>query len=95
MSIRAIEVSKKLRAEGKRLGREGLSQRVLILVEEFAKKPNYKDAMILAGRLKAITQAAKFDGYWDEMVSRGFEPEVYDLCSFEKIPTDDFWSDKQ
>lgn len=79
MGIRSLEISKELRAEGKRLGRAGLSERVFTLVDEFNKYRTYKNAIVLAGRLKAIAQACKSDGYWDEKCSMGFEFEYRDL----------------
>ena len=90
MSIRDLELAKELRQQGERLGREGLSQRSITVVREFNKDPSYKAAMILAGRMKAIAQAAKCDGYWSEIVSRGFEPELRDITNFQKVPTDEF-----
>lgn len=81
MSIRSLEQSKKLRLEGKRLGRAGLAERVFTLVDEFNREENrsYKNAIVLAGKLKAIAQACKCDGYWDEKCSVGFEFESRDL----------------
>ena len=79
MSIRSIELSVSLRAEGKRLGRAGLAERVFCLVDEFNRARTYKNAIALAGRLKAISQACKYDGYWDEKCTYGFESEVEDI----------------
>lgn len=75
MSIRHLKISKKLREEGKRLGRAGLSERVFTLVDEFNNNRSYKNAIVLAGKLKAIAMACKFDSYWDEKCSIGFEFE--------------------
>ena len=75
MSIPALERSKRLRAMGDKLGREGMSERVIAAVREFDGK-SLKGAMILAGRLKAITQMAKCDDYWDEQVEKGFVLEL-------------------
>lgn len=72
-----IRTYTKLRAEGERLGRAGLSQRVIALVAEF--DGSYKGAMVLAGRLQAIAQAAKHDDYWGEKVNHGYFEEVYAL----------------
>jgi len=77
MSIFALEWSKELRGRGEKLGREGLSLRVIELIEEF--DGSYKGAMILAGHLKAIAQAAKFDEYWSEKVDIGFHNEMTHL----------------
>lgn len=79
MSIHALEQSKKLREEGKRLKRAGLAERVLILVDEFNQNRSYKNAIVLAGKLKAIAQACKFDSYWDEKCSIGYHDEARDL----------------
>ena len=79
-----LKWAKELRQEGKRLGRAGMSARVIQVVDEFyGNGPSYKGAMILAGRLKAIAQAAKSDGYWDEQVSKGFHREMGDLRAWE------------
>ena len=37
---------------------------------------SYVAAMILAGRLKAIAQAARFDDYWSEKVGIGYQWEL-------------------
>ncbi len=79
MAIRSLEMAKDLRKEGERIGREGLAARVWELVDEFNKNRSYKNAIILAGKLKAIAQACKSDGYWDEKCSDGFHHEYYDL----------------
>ena len=84
-----LKWAKELREHGKKLGREGMSKRVIELVDDFVKKGGgYKAAMILAGRLKAIGQAAKCDDYWDEQVSKGFHREMGDLTrlSVSEIP---------
>lgn len=79
MSIYHLKIAKKLKAQGNRLGRQGLSERVFTLVDEFNEDRSYKNAIILAGKLKAISQAAKSDSYWDEKCSAGFEHEHHDL----------------
>lgn len=79
MSIQSLKDAKELRKQGERLRRQGLAERVLTLVDEFNDNRSYKNAIVLAGRLKAIAQACKFDGYWDEKCSVGFEHEKYDL----------------
>lgn len=81
MSIHSLKISKELRKQGERLGRAGLSERVFTLVDEFNQEHvrSYKNAMVLAGKLKAIAMAAKADGYWDEKVSMGFQSEIYDI----------------
>ncbi len=87
MSIHALETAKKLRVEGKRLGRAGLSERVFTLVDEFNENRTYKNAIVLAGKLKAIAQACKSDGYWDEKCGMGFQFEAEALESVSLIGT--------
>lgn len=72
MSAR-LQWANDLKAEGARLGREGMSLRVLAAVKEF--DGSYKGAMVLAGRLKAISQMAAADGYWREKVEDGYHRE--------------------
>jgi len=72
-----IKTWKKLRAHGQRLGRAGLSKRAIALIEDF--DGSYIGAMILAGRMKAIAQAAGYDDYWSEKVNHGFIEEQYAL----------------
>lgn len=73
MSVVDMKWSKELRASGDRLGRAGLSEAVIEAVAGF--DGSYKGAMVLAGRLKAISQAARFDGYWSEKVEDGFHKQ--------------------
>ena len=78
-----LKWAKELRIEGERLGRAGMSERVLAVVVDFANSGmSYKEAMILAGRMKAISHAAKCDGYWDEQVSKGYHREMHDITRF-------------
>lgn len=89
MAILHLEEAKDLRVEGKRLGRAGMSQRVIALVEAFNTDEGYtyKKAMELAGALKAISIAAKVDTYWTEQVNRGYRRELYAIKKFEATPT--------
>lgn len=87
MSIYHLEVAKKLKLEGKRLGRAGLAERVFTLVDEFNKNRTYKNAIVLAGKLKAISQACKSDSYWDEKCSMGFQFESQGLEEVSLIGT--------
>ena len=90
MSIPHLVEAKELRQHGSRIGRAGMSQRVLILVNDFVKNDgSYKGAMELAGRLRAITIAAKCDQYWSEKVNRGYEKERFDITKFDAMPVDD------
>lgn len=53
---------KEMRKWGAQVGREGMSKEAIAAVNEF--DGSYKGAMILAGRMKAIAQAAGCDEYW-------------------------------
>lgn len=66
--------SRDLKKSGAALGRAGLSEAVIAAVAEF--DGSYKGAMVLAGRLKAVSQAASFDGYWSEKVGDGFQKQM-------------------
>lgn len=87
MSI-VLKWNRDLVKAGDALGRVGLSKSVLSAIEEF--DGSYKGAMVLAGRLKAIAQAAKADGYWSEKVGDGFHKQrqiLADLASAPSKPT--------
>lgn len=62
---------------GARIGREGMSKAVIKAVDEF--DGSYKGAMELAGKLKAVAQAARSDQYWQEKVDDGYMKMLYDL----------------
>lgn len=87
MSIHDLQQAKRLRGEFERLGRAGISERIFTLVDEFNKNRSYKNAVVLAGRLKAIAQACKADSYWDEKCSTGYQFEFHDLQRVSKIGT--------
>lgn len=53
-----------------------MSARVYELVEQFNENRTYKNAIALAGRLKAIAQAANADSYWDEKMHTAYMKEV-------------------
>ena len=79
MSIR-LKWAKQLKDAGAVLGRDGRSKRAAaIMVELVTNSGSYKEAMIAAGRLKAIAGAAKYDGYWTEKVDDGFLKELHFL----------------
>ena len=59
----------KAREAAEILGREGLSQRVIFLVNEF--DGSYKGAINLAGRLSVIAKACTFDDYWHQKARMG------------------------
>lgn len=72
-----LEWARRLKKAGEVLGRDGLSKRAAaIMVELVTKTGSYKAAMIAAGRLKAISAAAKYDCYWTEQVDEGFHKEM-------------------
>lgn len=80
MSIPQLQWSRRLRKCGEKLRRDGLSKRAAqIMVDLVTKSGSYKEAMIAAGRLKAIASAAKYDGYWTEQVDKGFHAELAEL----------------
>jgi hypothetical protein len=72
-----IRDTKALRKEGARLGRAGLSERVIQIINEF--DGTYIGAMVLVGRMRAIATAAGYDAYWSEKVGHGFHGEMIAL----------------
>lgn len=82
-----LEWAKRLKKAGAALGRDGLSKRAAaIMVELVTKSGSYKEAMIAAGRLKALAAAAKYDVYWTEQVDKGFHREMYELEALAQRP---------
>jgi hypothetical protein len=83
----SLKISKNLRAQGQRLGRCGLSERAHTLVMEYATKypdGHWREAIKLAGRLRAISLAARGDSYWREKTDSGFNDEAeWDLPKFQ------------
>lgn len=72
-----LEWARRLKKAGEVLGRDGLSKRAATIMSELVTKTgSYKAAMIAAGRLKAISAAAKYDEYWTEQVDDGFHKEM-------------------
>lgn len=71
--MNALTMANDLKKAGDALGREGLSKAVIEAVAGF--DGSYKGAMVLAGRLKAVAQAAKADSYWSGMVDDGYHRE--------------------
>jgi len=94
MPIQSIEESKTLKKQFERLGRDGISQRAIFLLEEFLIMNNkengfaYKDITMLIGRFHALYIAIDNNDYWKEIADRGYRPELYDLKKFEKIKED-------
>jgi hypothetical protein len=79
MSGLDMKWANELRHSGKNIGRAGLSEAVIEAVASF--DGSYKGAMVLAGKLKAISQAAKFDGYWSEKVDDGYQLQRHVLSA--------------
>jgi hypothetical protein len=73
MTTLDMKWARELRNAGSALGRAGLSVAVVEAVNQF--DGTYKGAMILAGRLQAVAQAAKADSYWTEKVQDGFQKQ--------------------
>jgi hypothetical protein len=87
MSDIRLKWNRELRLSGAALGREGLSLAAIAAVKEF--DGSYKGAMVLAGRLKAVAQAAGYDGYWSEKVDDGFQKQRQILFSESAKPFGD------
>lgn len=77
-----------LRDQGARLGRAGLAQRVIDLVDKFQTQPTYIGAIILAGRLSAIADACKCDDYWNEKAQDGWYRELNMLHDLKAPPAE-------
>lgn len=58
-----------IKKAGKILGRQGISERVIALVNRF--DGSYKGAVELIGRLAVLEKACRFDVYWDEKAFLG------------------------
>lgn len=82
MALIHLEEAKKLKIEGKRLGRAGISQRAIDLIEKF--DGTYFGAIELIGRFHALSIAAKSDCYWHEKMARGYNLELYDIRQAQK-----------
>lgn len=67
-----------------------MSQRVIELVNDFIDNDgSYKGAMALAGRLKAISIAAKCDCYWSQKTNAGYTKELFEITKFKPVPVDE------
>lgn len=77
MALIHLEEAKKLKIEGKRLGRAGISQRAIDLIKGF--DGSYFGAIDLIGRFHALSIAAKSDCYWHEKMYRGYNRELSDI----------------
>jgi hypothetical protein len=65
-----MKISRK-RAAGEILGRAGISAEIIKICIEVANEQSYKKAMIAAGRIKALCDAATYDGYWAGKAAQG------------------------
>ncbi len=72
-----IQEVNQLKKYGRDLGRAGLSLSVYSAVDAFNQNRTYKNAMILAGQLKAVAIAAQYDDYWREKVNIGVTEGTY------------------
>lgn len=84
MSLQDLKDAKEMRSHGKRLGREHLALFAQKCVSDYLEDPSYKGVLQLAGKLKAVCQAAKYDSYWDEQVWKGYRHGSACLVSFPK-----------
>ena len=87
MSIESINESKRLKKQFDRLGRDGISERAIKLVDSYlAENPehSYKQITKLIGRFHALYLAIDNQDYWKAIANRGYGPELYDLEKFEK-----------
>ena len=85
-----IKEYNQMKSEGRRLGREGLSQRVIALAQQFVSDgPTYKGAMAFAGRMRVICAAAGYDTYWREQIGKGEWAEQREIKSVQRSKTED------
>lgn len=83
MAIRHLEEARDLRKQGARLGRAGMSQRVIQLVLQYVDEGmSYKKAIELTGRIHAIAIATRADEYWNEKMRAGYAAELHDIAQF-------------
>lgn len=79
MSIQSIEDAKVLKKYCDKLGREGMTARIVELAKEIVESPLYgQKVMEKAGMIRAICTGAKCDGYWDEKQEIGRHKMVWE-----------------
>lgn len=79
MAIRQIEDAKVLRSYCRKLGRQGVAERIIEIAHEIVKGEGaYQSTIIAAGKIRALAVACKEDSYWDEKQSHGFTQMVYE-----------------
>ena len=74
-----IHYYNRLKKEFDDMGRDGVSERIIKHIDAFNKNPSYKNAVILAGKLKALTYVCRGDCYWNEKAEQGFYEEFNNL----------------
>lgn len=69
---------KQKRQAGEILGRDGISQRIILIAKQIS-QGTYKDAIELGGRIAELAAAASYDVYWTEKadIGRGKEQQVF------------------
>jgi hypothetical protein len=64
-----MKISKK-REVGEKLGRGGISQRIITIASEIS-EGTYKEAIEKAGQISVLVESASFDDYWHEKAKSG------------------------
>ena len=72
MAIKSIENSKTLKGYGKKLGRQGIAKMVIGICRDVNLGGDYKEAIVALGKLRALSEACKYDQYWEEKMLDGF-----------------------
>jgi len=72
MSIQSIKNSKTLKAYGKNLGRQGIAEMAIGICRDVHLGGDYKEAIVALGKLRALSEACKYDQYWEEKMLDGF-----------------------
>ena len=86
MSIRNIEESKILKKQFERLGRQGISERAIVLINKYLKENpehHYKEITKLIGKFHALYVSIDNNDYWKEIADRGYHKERIELTKFE------------
>ena len=72
MAIKSIQNSKTLKKYGKKLGRALIAEMVIGICKDVHLGGGYKAAIIALGELRALSEACKYDQYWEEKMLEGF-----------------------
>lgn len=86
MSIRNIEESKILKKQFERLGRQGISERAIVLINKYLKENpehHYKEITKLIGKFHALYVSIDNNDYWKKIADRGYHKERIELTKFE------------